>query len=120
MQSEGFRVVSGGTDTHLLLVDVFSKGVRGKEAENALDRARITVNKNAIPFDVNPPLNPSGVRLGSPAVTTRGFGEAEMREVAGCIAAVLNDVTSESGIAAVRERVEALTSRFPLYAWKRA
>ncbi len=120
MEAEGFRVVSGGTDTHLLLVDVFSKGVRGKEAESALDRARITVNKNAIPFDVNPPLNPSGIRLGSPAVTTRGFGEEEMREVAGCIAAVLNEVTSEAAIAAVRERVEALTSRFPLYAWKRA
>jgi len=119
MQAEGFRVVSGGTDTHLLLVDVFSKGVKGREAENALDRARITVNKNAIPFDVNPPLNPSGVRLGSPAVTTRGFGEPEMREVAGCIAAVLNDVGSESAIAAVRDRVEALTSRFPLYSWKR-
>jgi glycine hydroxymethyltransferase len=119
MQEEGFRVVSGGTDTHLLLVDVFSKGVRGKEAEGALDRARVTVNKNGIPFDVNPPLNPSGIRLGSPAATTRGFGEAEMREVAGCISAVLNDVTSESVIAAVRNRVEALTSRFPLYEWKR-
>jgi glycine hydroxymethyltransferase len=119
MQSEGFRVVSGGTDTHLLLVDVFSKGVRGKEAETALDRARITVNKNAIPFDVNPPLNPSGVRLGSPAVTTRGFGETEMREVAACIAAVLNDVASETVIASVRDRVEALTSRFPLYSWLR-
>jgi glycine hydroxymethyltransferase len=119
MEEEGFRVVSGGTDTHLLLVDVFSKGVRGKEAENALDRARITVNKNAIPFDVNPPLNPSGIRLGSPAVTTRGFQEAEMREVASAIAEVLNDVTSERAIAHVRERVEGLTSRFPLYAWKR-
>ncbi len=75
MRSEGFRVVSGGTDTHLLLVDVFSKGVKGREAENALDRARITVNKNAIPFDTNPPMNPSGIRLGSPAVTTRGFRE---------------------------------------------
>jgi glycine hydroxymethyltransferase len=119
MRQEGFRVVSGGTDTHLLLVDVFSKGVRGKEAEAALDIARITVNKNAIPFDVNPPLNPSGIRLGSPAVTTRGFAEAEMREVASCIAEVLNDVTSEAGIASVRHRVEALTSRFPLYEWKR-
>ena len=119
MMSEGFRVVSGGTDTHLLLVDVFSKGVRGKEAEAALDRARITVNKNAIPFDVNPPLNPSGVRLGSPAVTTRGFGVEEMREVASCISEVLKEVNSESGIADVRNRVEALTSRFPLYEWKR-
>ena len=119
MQEEGFRVVSGGTDTHLLLVDVFSKGVRGKEAEGALDRARVTVNKNGIPFDVNPPLNPSGIRLGSPAATTRGFGVEEMREVAGCISAVLNDVTSEAVIASVRDRVEALTSRFPLYEWKR-
>ena len=119
MREEGFRVVSGGTDTHLMLVDVFSKGVRGKEAENSLDRARITVNKNGIPFDVNPPLNPSGIRLGSPAATTRGFGVAEMREVAACISAVVNDVHSEAAISAVRERVEALTSRFPLYDWKR-
>jgi glycine hydroxymethyltransferase len=118
MQEEGYRVVSGGTDTHLMLVDIFSKGVRGREAELALDRARITVNKNAIPFDVNPPLNPSGIRLGSPAVTTRGFTETEMREVASLIAQVLNNVTSEDVIAAVRRRVEALTSRFPLYAWK--
>ncbi len=119
LQTEGFRIVSGGTDTHLMLLDVFSKGVRGKEAELALDRARITVNKNAIPFDVNPPLNPSGIRLGSPAVTTRGFGEVEMREVASVIAEVLRDPGSEEHIAAVRLRVEALTSRFPLYAWKR-
>src|SRR5581483_1609751 len=76
----GFRIVSGGTDTHVMLLDVFSKGLRGKEAEKALDAARITVNKNAIPFDTNPPLNPSGIRLGSPAVTTRGFDEPEMRE----------------------------------------
>jgi glycine hydroxymethyltransferase len=118
MLAEGFRVVSGGTDTHLMLVDVFSRGVRGREAEEALDRARITVNKNAIPFDVNPPLNPSGIRLGSPAVTTRGFGEPEMREVASVIAEVLRDTSSERNIAAVRERVEVLTARFPLYAWK--
>jgi glycine hydroxymethyltransferase len=113
----GFRIVSGGTDTHVMLVDVFSKGVRGREAEQSLDRARITVNKNAIPFDVNPPLNPSGIRLGSPAATTRGFGESEMLEVAACIAEVLSDVSSEAVIAAVRERVEVLTTRFPLYAW---
>jgi len=114
----GFRVVSGGTDTHLLLLDVFSKGLRGKEAEKALDSARITVNKNAIPFDTNPPLNPSGIRLGSPAVTTRGFGEAEMREVGALIAEVLNHITDESVIAAVRRRVGVLTDRFPLYRWK--
>ena len=117
--AEGFRIVSGGTDTHLLLLDVFSQGVRGREAENALDSARITVNKNAIPFDVNPPLNPSGIRLGSPAATTRGFGEKEMKEVASCIAEVLRNINSEDAIGAVRGRVDALTSRFPLYSWRR-
>jgi glycine hydroxymethyltransferase len=119
LMDEGFRVVSGGTDTHLMLVDVFSKGVRGKEAEAALDRARITVNKNAIPFDVNPPLNPSGIRLGSPAVTTRGFRETEMREVAALIAGVLHNISSDDAIAAVGRRVAALTDKFPLYEWKR-
>jgi glycine hydroxymethyltransferase len=119
LMAEGFRVVSGGTDTHVVLVDVFSKGVRGKEAEEALDRARITVNKNAIPFDTNKTLNPSGVRLGSPAVTTRGFREEEMREVGRLIAAVLSDIGNEEVIGSVRRRVEALTARFPLYSWKR-
>jgi len=95
----GFRVVSGGTDTHLLLLDVFSKSIRGKEAEQALDRARITVNKNAIPFDTNPPLNPSGIRLGSPAVTTRGFREAEMREAGTLIAEVLFHIADEGVLA---------------------
>jgi len=114
----GFRVVSGGTDTHLLLLDVFAKGLRGKEAEAALDKANITANKNTIPFDVNPPMNPSGIRLGSPAVTTRGFQEAEMREVASLIAEVLNNIGSEEKIAAVRDRVQKLTDRFPLYGWK--
>jgi glycine hydroxymethyltransferase len=118
LAAAGYRVVSGGTDTHLMLVDVFSKGVRGKDAEKALDRAAITVNKNAIPFDVNPPLNPSGIRLGSPAVTTRGFREAEMREVGGLIAEVLSQASNESVIAAVRQKVAALTARFPLYQWK--
>jgi glycine hydroxymethyltransferase len=118
LDSEGFRIVSGGTDSHLLLVDVFAKGVRGKEAEIALDKAHITVNKNGIPFDVNPPLNPSGIRLGSPAVTTRGFGQAEMKEIGACIAQVLRDVNSESTLAAVRERVKVLTDAFPLYSWK--
>ena len=118
LAAEGYRVVSGGTDTHLMLVDVFSKGVRGKDAEKALDRAAITVNKNAIPFDVNPPLNPSGLRLGSPAVTTRGFKEPEMREVGGLIAEVLARISDERAIAAVRSRVGALAARFPLYQWK--
>jgi glycine hydroxymethyltransferase len=118
LMDAGFRIVSGGTDTHLLLLDVFSKGLRGKEAEKALDRARITVNKNAIPFDTNPPFNPSGIRLGSPAVTTRGFKEAEMREVGALIAEVLNNISSEDAIAAVRRKVDELTLRFPLYNWK--
>src|SRR5271154_6301070 len=120
MSAKGFRVVSGGTDSHLILVDVFAKGVRGKEAEKALDEAYITVNKNAIPFDVNPPLNPSGVRLGSPAVTTRGFREAEMREVASLIAEALNDVQSRETLLSVRRRVIELAERFPLYGWKLA
>jgi glycine hydroxymethyltransferase len=124
LQQEGFRVVSGGTDTHLLLVDVFAKGVRGKEAETALDEAYITVNKNAIPFDINPPLNPSGVRLGSPAVTTRGFREAEMRQVGALIAEALNGVQSGSQVTetllSVRRRVMELADRYPLYPWKLA
>ena len=123
LQDRGCRIVSGGTDSHLLLVDVFAKGVRGKEAEKSLDEAYITVNKNAIPFDVNPPLNPSGVRLGSPAVTTRGFREQEMRQVGDLIADVLEGIgsgTAESAIAAVRKRVGSLTDRFPLYSWKLA
>jgi glycine hydroxymethyltransferase len=119
LMDAGFRVVSGGTDTHLLLLDVFSRGVRGKDAEKALDRARITVNKNAIPFDVNPPLNPSGIRLGSPAVTTRGFREPEMRETGALIAEVLGNIASEDALADVRQKVGALTARFPLYDWKR-
>ncbi len=120
LASKGFRIVSGGTDSHLILVDVFAKGIRGKEAEKALDEAYITVNKNAIPFDVNPPLNPSGIRLGSPAVTTRGFREAEMREVAALIADVLDDISSEETFASVRRRVTTLAERFPLYGWKLA
>ncbi len=116
--AKGFRIVSGGTDSHLILMDVFAKGIRGKEAEKALDEAYITVNKNAIPFDVNPPLNPSGVRLGSPAVTTRGFREAEMREVASVIAEVLDNISSPETFASVRRRVTTLVEKFPLYGWK--
>ena len=81
MLLEGFRIISGGTDTHLMLVDVFSKGMLGSEAEKALEQAGITVNKNAIPFDTNPPMKPSGIRIGTPALTTRGMREAEMRKV---------------------------------------
>jgi len=118
LREAGFRVVSGGTDTHLMLVDVFARGMRGKEAEKTLDEAYITVNKNTIPFDTNTPFNPSGIRLGSPAVTTRGFLESEMREVAGLIAEVLGDIGSAETRDAVRRRVAALTDKFPLYAWK--
>ncbi len=119
LQNEGVRVVSGGTDSHMFLIDVFAKGVKGKEAEKALDEAYITANKNAIPFDTNPPLNPSGIRLGSPAVTTRGFGESEMMEVGKLIAGVLNNVKSTGALAETRKAVAALTEKFPLYAWKR-
>jgi glycine hydroxymethyltransferase len=120
LAAEGFRIVSGGTDTHLLLLDVFSKGIRGKEAEKALDEAFITVNKNSIPFDQNPPMNPSGIRLGSPAVTTRGFQQSQMEEVARLIAQVLNAPADPANLAAVRRRVGALTDAFPLYPWKLA
>jgi glycine hydroxymethyltransferase len=118
LQEQGFRVISGGTDSHVMLIDVFAKGVKGKEAEKALDEAYITANKNAIPFDTNPPLNPSGIRLGTPAVTTRGFREAEMKEVGRLIAGVLNDVKSEQALAQARRGVTELTQKFPLYAWK--
>ncbi len=118
LQNEGYRIVSGGTDSHMFLMDVFAKGVKGKEAEKALDEAYITANKNAIPFDANPPLNPSGIRLGSPAVTTRGFGETEMKEVGRLIATVLNDVKSDQARSEARKGVAALTGKFPLYAWK--
>jgi glycine hydroxymethyltransferase len=120
LAEKGFRIVSGGTDSHLILMNVFAKGIRGKDAEKALDEAYITANKNAIPFDVNPPLNPSGIRLGSPAVTTRGFGETEMREVAALIAEVLDNITSPEVSASVRRRVTTLAERFPLYGWKLA
>jgi glycine hydroxymethyltransferase len=118
LTAEGYRIVSGGTDTHLAMVDVFSKGLRGREAEKALDEAYITANKNTIPFDVNPPMNPSGIRLGSPAVTTRGFGEPEMREVGALIAQVFAAPADAANLADVRRKVRTLTDRFPLYRWK--
>ena len=120
LKTEGFRIISGGTDSHIVLMDVFSKGVKGKEAEAALDRAHITVNKNSIPFDVNPPLNPSGIRLGTAALTTRGFGNHEFGQIARLIAEVLANPASEDLSASVRKRVHALTQGFPLYSWRLA
>src|SRR5262245_55488087 len=101
LQRAGYRIVSGGTDNHLLLVDVASKGVTGKVAEKALDEAGITVNKNMIPFDTRPPLDPSGIRVGTPALTTRGMKEGDLRRIAGWMA----DVLAHPDDAAVRERV---------------
>jgi glycine hydroxymethyltransferase len=112
---EGFRIVSGGTDTHLMLVDVFSRKVTGKQAEQALERAGITVNKNAIPFDTNPPAIASGIRVGTPAVTSRGMQEPQMELIAHWISEVLNNLEDESVLKRVRSEVEALTEKFPLY-----
>ena len=115
LMAEGFRVVSGGTDNHLVLLDVFSKGITGKVAEAALGRAAITVNKNAIPFDTNPPMVASGIRLGTPAMTTRGMGADEARLVASLIARVLAAPEDAGSLAAVKAEVETLCQRFPLY-----
>ena len=120
LAAEGFRIISGGTDTHLLLVDVFSKGMFGSEAEKALGDAGITVNKNAIPFDTNPPLKPSGIRIGSPALTTRGMKEAEMRQVGGWISEVLQHRTDAVVLSRVRQQVVAFAEAFPLYPERRA
>jgi glycine hydroxymethyltransferase len=116
MAAQGYRIVSGGTDNHLFLMDVFSKGITGKVAEKALERAGITVNKNTIPFDPNPPMVASGVRVGTPAVTTRGMGEAEMDRIAELIARALDAREDEAALARLSGEVEALASRFPLYA----
>jgi glycine hydroxymethyltransferase len=116
----GFRLVSGGTDNHLMLVDVFSKGLTGKAAEAALGKAAITVNKNAIPFDQNPPMVASGIRVGTPAVTSRGMREAEMEQIAGFITRVLSSPDDERALADVRNDVEALCRKFPLYQEARA
>jgi glycine hydroxymethyltransferase len=115
MAAAGFRLVSGGTDNHLMLVDVFSKGITGKAAEAALGKAAITVNKNAIPFDQNPPMVASGIRIGTPAVTTRGMREPEMDTIAGLIARVLASPDDERVHQMVKSEVEALCRRFPLY-----
>jgi glycine hydroxymethyltransferase len=111
----GFRIVAGGTDTHLMLVDVFSRQVTGKDAQEALERAGITVNKNAIPFDTNPPMIASGIRVGTPAVTTRGLQEPQMELIAHWISEVLSNLGNEAVIQRVRGEVEALTEKFPLY-----
>jgi glycine hydroxymethyltransferase len=111
----GFRLVSGGTDNHLMLVDVFSKGLTGKAAEAALGRAGITVNKNAIPFDQNPPMVASGIRIGTPAVTTRGMGEREMDLIGDLIARVLREPDAERTLSIVKSEVERLCRRFPIY-----
>ena len=115
LANAGFRLVSGGTDNHLMLVDVFSKGLTGKVAEAALGKASITVNKNAIPFDKNPPMVASGIRLGTPAVTSRGMGEPEMDLVAEYIARALAGPEDDAALAMVRTEVEALCRKFPLY-----
>jgi len=120
LASEGFRIISGGTDTHLMLVDVFAKGMLGSEAEKALGDAGITVNKNAIPFDTNPPLKPSGIRIGTPALTTRGMKEAEMRQVGRWIAEALNNRSDAPALARIRKQVLELCESFPLYAERRA
>jgi glycine hydroxymethyltransferase len=115
LTSSGFRLVSGGTDNHLMLVDVFSKGLTGKVAEAALGKAGITVNKNAIPFDQNPPMVASGVRLGTPAVTTRGMREAEMETVGDLITRALKTPEDDRALGMVRTEVESLCHKFPLY-----
>jgi glycine hydroxymethyltransferase len=115
LSSAGFRLVSGGTDTHLMLVDVFSRGITGKVAEAALGKAGITVNKNAIPFDQNPPMVASGIRIGTPAVTTRGMKEPEMEIVAGLIARALATPDDDGALGMIRAEVEVLCRKFPLY-----
>jgi glycine hydroxymethyltransferase len=112
---KGFKIISGGTDNHLMLVDLTGKGITGKDAEQALDKAGITVNKNAIPYDQRPPAVTSGIRLGTPSITTRGMGKAEMLEIAELISAVINNSKEPEAIRANAERVERLCDRFPIY-----
>jgi glycine hydroxymethyltransferase len=116
---QGYRIISGGTDTHLMLVDVFQKGILGSEAESALGEAGITVNKNAIPYDTNPPMKPSGIRVGTPALTTRGMKENEMRVIAGWIAQALEHRKDPAKLAKIRGEVLEMAESFPLYGWLR-
>ena len=117
--AEGYRIVSGGTDTHVMLIDVFQKGMFGSEAEHALGEAGITVNKNAIPYDTNPPMKPSGIRIGTPALTTRGMKEPEMRVIAGWIAEALEHRTDVAKLRQLRGQVLEMAEKFPLYGWLR-
>ena len=119
LAEEGYRIISGGTDTHLMLVDVFSKGMLGSDAEKALGLAGITVNKNAIPFDTNPPMKPSGIRLGTPALTTRGMKEAEMKQVGHWIARALEQRNDVAALKKIRSEVFELCEQFPLYPERR-
>ncbi len=119
LADEGFRIISGGTDTHVMLIDVFSKGMLGSEAEKALGEAGITVNKNAIPFDTNPPMKPSGIRIGTPALTTRGMKEPEMTQIGRWIAEALLQRSDATVLSKVREQVLELCEAFPLYAERR-
>ncbi|NQU43399.1 serine hydroxymethyltransferase, partial [bacterium] len=115
LASQGLRLVSGGTDTHLMLVDVTAVGTTGRDASAALERAGITANKNNIPFDKNKPAVGSGIRLGTPALTTRGMGPDEMKQIAGWIAEILKHVDDEKVNARVRGEVAELTAQFPYY-----
>ena len=119
LADEGYRVISGGTDTHVMLLDVFAKGMLGSEAENALHEAGITVNKNAIPYDTNPPMKPSGIRIGTPALTTRGMGEREMRVIGKWIVEALDHRNDGATLRRIRGQVLDLAGRFPLYDWLR-
>ncbi|MBS1785864.1 MAG: serine hydroxymethyltransferase, partial [Acidobacteria bacterium] len=112
LADKGWRIVSGGTDNHLMLVDVFQKGILGSEAEKALDLAGLTVNKNGIPFDPNPPLKPSGIRLGTPALTTRGMKEAEMAQVAAWIDRALKAKDDAAELAKIQGEVFGLSAKF--------
>ena len=120
LQMAGFRIVSGGTDNHLMLIDVFEKGILGSEAELALGKAGITVNKNTIPYDVNPPMKASGIRIGTPAMTTRGMKEPEMVVIGAWIAKALEQRNDDAALEQIRHEVAELANRFPLYAWRRA
>jgi glycine hydroxymethyltransferase len=119
MAAEGYRIISGGTDTHVMLIDVFQKGMLGSEAEYALGEAGITVNKNAIPYDTNPPMKPSGIRIGTPALTTRGMKEPEMRVIAGWIAQALEQRADPAKLKQIRGQVLEMAAKFPLYDWLR-